>query len=161
MGNDFLKDNPASYCFEIDENNRRNSIDCCELCGGEVDRNGESKLPASNERDGGDLQVVNLIRYLADMAYVSRVAPAIIMLKVAHPDMSDRDTAKILKINKSALSEAITKINTRTNGSIEKVLYGTRYAIAIKQRTRRTREKSCKEINTKIGCRGRSQRSRR
>lgn len=121
------------------ENHWRQSVRYCEMCGGEINENGDAP-DTSKIHPEASTQITSIIRYMADLAYVSRIAPAIISLKVAHPEISEREIARILKIKKSSVNETIKRTNDKTFGVLEKILHGTRYGFSVKQRHRRKQE---------------------
>jgi hypothetical protein len=108
----------------------------CEMCGAEVDRNGDHP----NEDCRASAEIATLVRYLADTVYISRIAPAVILMRIVYPAISDREIAKQLRIGKSSVDEVVSRLSTKLTRPIDRVLKGTGYSRARRQQARRSRE---------------------
>lgn len=128
------------WVFSVDENHEAYAVDLCPMCGqmrGDEDPHEQMIHPQAQT------QIASVVRYLADSIDLGgRLAPAIILLKVVHPEITVREIGKALGVKKSSVSEVITKASDRMGEGLAKVLRGTCYHRSISQAKRRERERA-------------------
>lgn len=108
--------------------------------------NGEQAKAMIAEVDGeaGDAlpgDVEGVIGYLSNIVRVHPLGPAIILLKVERPHLSIREMTAGMRIQRTALSEAIRKL-VRHDGRLGRLLLGHSTNASAAQQKRRRRERA-------------------
>ena len=128
------------WVFAVDPNHEAYSVEYCSLCGGP---RGDGHEPEDMIHPQAQTQIASVVRYLADSIDLGgRLAPAIILLKLVHPEITVREIGKALGVKKSSVSEVIGKASERMGDGLAKVLRGTCYHRSISQAKRRDRERA-------------------
>lgn len=127
------------WTFAVDENHEAYAVDLCPMCGQQTGEEHHEHMIHPQAQT----QIASVVRYLADSIDLGgRLAPAIILLKVVHPEITVREIGKALGVKKSSVSEVITKASDRMGEGLAKVLRGTCYHRSISQAKRRERERA-------------------
>lgn len=136
------------YTFPVMEGHRSLSRKYCELCGGEVDRNGEN-LHGCDDNRGSDITMALDVLRWACRLHTHRPKSAkqiltVLGLKMDHPEYSMRDMEKYTGVRKSRVGDIMREVVELMPGT--SALLGLETPKARSQKQRRSKEQ--KENNT-------------
>jgi hypothetical protein len=102
-------DPPRSHVMPVVEDHQAYAMSYCEMCGGEVDRNGEC---AGEDRDHAEMaDLVAIVGTLARWALRRPLHMRILASRVEHPHYTIRDVAEVVGVGRSQVHAIMAEIS--------------------------------------------------
>ena len=101
-------DPPRSYVMPVVEDHPAYATSYCEMCGGEVDRNGECTGEDQDRAETADL--VAIVGTLARWALRRPLHMRILASRVEHPHYTIRDVSEVVGIGRSQVQATMQEI---------------------------------------------------